>query len=224
MATSGAYSYSSLDNTRLIDESFARAGIDPATLTGRHMQSARLSISMMLMAWSQMGIKQFLVDSETQALTSGTYVYNLPTATQDILDMVVRRDDNDIPMAQLSRSEYLQIPSKLEEGMPIQWMISKNQGTKTLTIWPVPENSTDTLVYNRLVWPESAGSAQNTPFVAPEWIEAFCADLAWRLALKFAPKRVADLKALASEAMMYAIQENRERSPMTLTVSYGGGP
>lgn len=221
MPVSGSYSFI-LTNTELLDEAFQRCLIDPANLTARHYVSARRSISLMLMTWNQMGLHQWTIDNETLALTAGTAVYNLPEATQDILDAVVRRDSNDIPMAPLSRSEYNSIPDKAQEGMPIQWVIDKTQnGTRTVTLWPVPENSTDTIVYNRIVWPQSAGSAQNNPFIPPEWVEAFCADLAWRLAQKFAPALVRDLKALAGEALAYAIQENRERTPMTIQISYG---
>jgi hypothetical protein len=58
--------------------------------------------------------------------------------------------------------------------------------------------------------------------VPPEWSEAAAADLAWRLAVKYAPERLNTLKQLGMEAVRDAVDSNAERTATVITVGYGG--
>lgn len=220
MATSGTWS-ASFTNADFVDESFERCGIDPASLTTRHLVSARRSITLMLADWMTKGIKQWKIDSESLTLTASDLDITLPAATQDVLDMVLRRDSVDTPMMPLSRSEYLLIPNKTQTGRPDRFFVDKQRDSKILYLWPSPENSTDIILYNRLIWAEDTGTAAQNPDIPHEWWEAFAADLAARLALKWAPDRLKTLAELAAIALATAQMENRERGNVSLGVSYG---
>ena len=63
--------------------------------------------------------------------------------------MVVRRDNNDLSMERISRDSYLSIPSKTTTGRPTQFFIDR-QITPVIKVWPLPENSTDVLVFDCL--------------------------------------------------------------------------
>ena len=70
-------------------------------------------------------------------------------STIDILSTVVTRDGTDFEIDRLSRSEFLNIPTKTQTGRPNQFFLDR-QITPVLKIWPVPDNNTDILKFNRL--------------------------------------------------------------------------
>ena len=79
----------------------------------------------------------------------------------DILEAVIRRSDEDISINRISRQEYLSIPKKTTQGRPTQFYMDR-QITPTISVWPAPENSTDSLIYYRVKRIQDADAATNT--------------------------------------------------------------
>ena len=219
MATSGAYT-NSMDLADYIDEAFERCGIDPATVEGRHLRSARRSIELMFSEWATRGIHLWAVEQHTEALVQSTATYNTPTGTVAVLEMVVRRDGLDTDVEPIARDEYLDIPDKTEEGLPSQFYYDRQRDTPTITLWTVPENSTDEIIYYRLRRLQDGGALSNTPDVPYFWNEAFAAGLAAKLAEKYAPEREDKLVLKARMAFDHADEEDRQRMPTTTKVRY----
>ena len=67
-------------------------------------------------------------------------------ATVDVLEAVIQRASEDLSIVRMGRQEYLSIPKKTTQGRPTQFYVDR-QITPTMTVWPVPENSTDTLIF-----------------------------------------------------------------------------
>lgn len=220
MPTTGTYNFAPT-NADLVDEAFERCGVDPASLVARHLLSARRSIQLMLVEWANSEVLQWKVDRETLTLTASDYDINLPTATQDVLTVVLRRDGADTQLMPMSRTEYLTIPDKTQTGRPDRYFIDKQRDTKVMYLWPSPENSTDVIVYDRLIWHEDVGGAKDQSDVPREFLEVFASDLAARLALKYATDRLETLEALRDRAWTHAMEENRERTDISLTLRYG---
>ena len=92
--------------------------------------------------------------------------------------------------------------------------------TPTVTVWPSPENSTDELIYHRVRRIEDADNAINTADLPFRFLPCLVAGLAYYLAIKRAPQKVALLKELYEEEFQRAASEDAERSGLRLVPSY----
>ena len=135
--------------------------------------------------------------------------------TIDILDMVVRRSGSDISINRISRGDYLAVPNKDDQGRASQFFVDRLI-TPTVTIWPVPENSTDTLIYYRLVRIDDADASVNTMEVPFRFLPSLVSGLAYCIAMKRAPTRMADLKMSYEEDFFRAATEDRDRTSLQL--------
>lgn len=136
----------------------------------------------------------------------------------DILSAVVRRSSQDIAIQRLSRDDYLNIPNKTTTGRPIQFYVDR-QITPVIKIWPAPENSTDEIIYDRLVRIDDADTSVNTMQVPFRFYPCLAAGLAYYISLKRAPDRVQLLKTIYEEEFIRAADEDRDRASLTLVPS-----
>ena len=135
-----------------------------------------------------------------------------------ILSAVVRRRRQDIAIQRLSRDDYLNIPNKTTTGRPIQFYVDR-QITPVIKIWPAPENSTDEIIYDRLVRIDDADTSVNTMQVPFRFYPCLAAGLAYYISLKRAPDRVQLLKTIYEEEFIRAADEDRDRASLTLVPS-----
>ena len=166
------------------------------------------------------------VASETitgSASSATTTVSSAPSledtqASIDILSAVVRRSGQDISIQRLSRDDYLSIPNKTTTGRPLQFYVDR-QITPIIKIWPAPENSTDQIIYDRLVRIDDADTSVNTVQVPFRFYPCLAAGLAYYIALKRVPDRVQLLKTLYEEEFIRAAEEDRDRASLSLVPS-----
>lgn len=205
-----------LDVSDYVEEAFERCGLE--VRTGYDLKTAKRSLNLMLAEWANRGLNQWTIRETTQALTQGVSEYDLGTETIDILSAVVRRNGTDINIERVSRDEFLNIPNKSTQSRPSQFFLDR-QITPTLKLWPTPENSTDTVVFNRLVRMDDAGTQQNTLEVPFRFYPCLAAGLAYYIAIKRAPERIQILKAVYEEEMDRAMTEDRDRSSFNIAPS-----
>lgn len=218
MASSGTYAWAP-DIQDFIDEAFERAGVDPAKLVARHLRSARMSLNLMFSDWATKDVHNWAVDEQTQTLTDGDASYTPATGTMVMLQMVIRRDGVDTPVRQIDRDAYHAIPNKTQEGLPTQLFFDRKADTYYL--WNTPENSTDVLRYWRMRRVQDVTAGTETPDVPHYWWEALASGLAAKLALKYAPDRLATLKDEAKEAFDAAKLADRQRTNTGFSMRLG---
>tara|TARA_R100001129_G_scaffold185528_2_gene174033 strand:+ start:5469 stop:6137 length:669 start_codon:yes stop_codon:yes gene_type:complete len=216
MATSGSTDFE-LDVTEYIEEAFERCGLE--VRTGYDLKTARRSLNLMLADWANRGLNQWTIEQKTQALTQGDGEYSLGTDIIDILSVVVRRDGTDFSLLRLSRDEFLTIPNKTTQSRPNQFFLDR-QVTPNLKIWPLPENSTDVLVYDALTRIQDADTYINTMEVPFRFYPCLAAGLAYYLSVKRAPERVQLLKSIYEEEFERAATEDRDRSSFNVVPKY----
>ena len=155
------------------------------------------------------------------ATTTTTAVVSLEDtqATIDILSGVIRRDDADISVTRVSRDEYLAIANKTTPGRPVQFYVNR-QITPVVTVWPVPENSTDQFIYDRLVRMDDADASVDTMEIPFRFYPCLAAGLAYYISLKRAPDRIQVLKALYEEEFTRAAEEDRDKANIKLVAPY----
>ena len=219
MALSGSTNFEP-NVAEFVEEAFERCGLE--LRTGYDLKTARRSINLMLAEWANRGLNQWTIEQATQTVTEGTTDYSLNANIIDILDVVLRRTINqtqtDISMNRVSRSEYINIPNKTTKARPSQFFFDK-LSTPTLKIWPAPENSTDILVFNKIVRMDDADKATNTMDMPFRFFPCFAAGLAYYISLKRAPERTAQLKALYEEEFRRAADQDEDRASFNIRPS-----
>jgi hypothetical protein len=119
----------------------------------------------------------------------------------------------------VSRDEFLNIPSKTTQGRPTQFFLDR-QITPNLKIWPVPENSTDVIVYDALTRIQDADTSANTMEVPFRFYPCLAAGLAYYISIKRAPQRIQMLKAIYEEEFERAMTEDRDRASFNVVPQY----
>lgn len=208
MAVSGSTNFE-LDVAEYIEEAFERCGIE--VRTGYDLKSARRSLNLMLAEWANRGLNQWTISQSTQALTKGTGNYTLDSGIIDVLSVVVRRDGTDFSLDRISRDTYIAIPTKTTEARPSQFFLDR-QIQPVLKLWPVPENSTDTVIFDALTRMDDADTYVNTLDMPFRFYPCLAAGLAYYISIKRAPNKTQLLKAVYEEEFERAMTEDRDRA------------
>tara|TARA_R100000935_G_scaffold7634_1_gene16120 strand:- start:727 stop:1611 length:885 start_codon:yes stop_codon:yes gene_type:complete len=137
-------------------------------------------------------------------------------STIDMLSAVVTRTGTDFEITRLSRSEFLNIPIKTQTGRPNQFFLDR-QISPVLKIWPVPDNSTDVIKFNRLTRIDDADAFTNTVDIPFRFYPCLAAGLAYYLSMKRSPQLMAPLKAIYEEEMLRAMEEDRDRASFKIS-------
>lgn len=224
MATSGTTGFD-LDLLELVEEAYERCGYEPRA--GYDFRTARRSLNLLFADWANRGINMWTMDSGSIPLVAGTAVYLLPADTVDVMDCTVRANDgviatqNDRPLSRISTAAYINTPNKLTQGFPNQVVVTRHVAAPTLTLWPVPNDSTLKLTYWRLRRIQdaggstTAGDASSTNDIPFRLLPALASGLAYYLSFKApgATNRTTVLKAVYDEDWQRASDEDREKSP-----------
>ena len=212
MALSGSTNFEP-NITEFIEEAYERCGLE--LRTGYDLKSGIRSANLMLAEWANRGLNQWTIEQATQTVTEGTSSYSLNSNIIDVLDVVLRRTVNDvqtdISMNRISRSEYINIPNKNTKARPSQFFLDK-LSTPSLKIWPAPENSTDVLVFNKLVRMDDADKATNTMDMPFRFFPCLVAGLAYYISQKRAPQLTPQLKSLYEEEFRRAADQDEDRA------------
>lgn len=219
MATSGTYFFNP-DLAEMVDEAFERCRVDPALITSRHIISARRSMRFMLADWATKDYNAFRIEQHTFTTTQGTATYtdpDIPDRLIDIIDCVLRRNGVDTPVEFITRADLLDIPEKTTQGRPDRWFVDKQRDGISGTFWPVPENSTDTIIFNAVRRFEDHDTASDNADIPYHMYEAFASGLAARLSEKYAPPEMEEkLWTKASFAFRDAMNAARQRGDVRI--------
>ncbi len=216
MALSGSTDFE-LDVADYIEEAFERCGLE--VRTGYDLKTAKRSLNLMLADWANRGLNQWTIKQRTLNMVTSDGEYDLGTDVIDVLSVVVRRDGTDFQLERLSRDEFLAIPTKTTTGRPNQFFLDR-QLTPNLKVWPVPENSTDVVIYDALTRIQDADVYTNDLDMPFRFYPCLAAGLAYYIALKRAPNRVQLLKAVYEEEFERAATEDRDRSSFNVVPDF----
>ena len=133
-------------------------------------------------------------------------------STVDILSAVIRRDSVDQQISPIGRAEYLHIPNKTSQGRASQFFFDR-QITPTISIWQVPENSTDQIIYDRFIRIQDIDASVDNADIP------LVSGLAYQIGLKRSPQLLPVLKAVYDEDLQNALFEDREKVAYSLVPS-----
>ena len=220
MTVSGSNDFE-LDVADYIEEAFERCGLE--VRTGYDLKTAKRSMNLMFADWANRGLNQWTIAQRNFTVTQGDGNQTLGTDVIDILSLVIRRDGTDYALNRISRDEYLNIPTKSTVARPTQFFVDR-QINPVLQMWPLPDNSTDTVYYDALVRMDDADNYTNTAQVPFRFYPALAAGLAYYISMKRAPDRSQMLKAVYEEEINRAMDEDRDRASFRMAPdlrSYG---
>ncbi|MEN6608605.1 MAG: hypothetical protein ABFD60_15270 [Bryobacteraceae bacterium] len=213
MATSNQYNFSPAIG-EIVLYSYNLIGIRPTALLQEHFESARMATNMMLSRWSSQGVNLWTVDMETVPLVQGTATYAVPSDTIVMLDAYISTTTGsstiDRIIMPVSRTEYASYPNKEQQGFPTTFWFDRTL-SPTVTLWPVPDGSQTNLKYYRVRRIQDSNLQNAETVELPYYfLEALAFGLAQRLAMIWAPEKVAIMKPLADEAYQIAASQNVE--------------
>tara|TARA_R100001530_G_scaffold63954_3_gene45978 strand:+ start:843 stop:1745 length:903 start_codon:yes stop_codon:yes gene_type:complete len=139
-------------------------------------------------------------------------------STVDILSAVIRRDSVDQQISPIGRAEYLHIPNKTSQGRASQFFFDR-QITPTISIWQVPENSTDQIIYDRFIRIQDIDASVDNADIPFRFLPCLVSGLAYQIGLKRSPQLLPALKAVYDEDLQNALFEDREKVAYSLVPS-----
>lgn len=214
MATSGTTDFN-LDIQEAIEEAYDRCGL--VLRTGYDIKSSRRALNIMFAEWANRGINIWTVKQRTATIAENDQSNTTDFASDivDILDVVVRDGTTDYTMDKISRAEYLNIPVKSSTGRPTQFFFD-GQINPVINFYPAADKSY-TLVYNALTRIQDAGAYTNTTDMPFRFYPCLVAGLAYYVAMKKAPQRMADLKFEYEDVWKRAADTDGNRDSVFLT-------
>lgn len=136
MTTSGSTAFN-LEFRDIAEEAYERCGLE--IRTGYDLTTARRSMNLLLIEWSNRGINLWTVEQGQIPMVTGQGLYPLPIDTVDLMDMVIRQNNAntsnqiDINISRIAEPTYMSIPNKLTNGRPIQVYINRQSGMDNAT-------------------------------------------------------------------------------------------
>jgi len=217
MAVSGTYNFN-LDIDEVIQEATEMIGGEDTL--GHTPASARRSINLMLKDWQNRGILLWTTSTTTVTVVASTTSYDLSGSTINALEVVLRRDNTDIQLTRITPEEYLIIPAPTQTGRPTQYSIRRGRDNPVMSVWPIPENSTDELILEIVSELEDVDkSAIQNADLPKRFLPALTCGLSYYLSMKrplIPDTKIAMLKANYEELLARAMEEDRERASIYL--------
>ena len=223
MTTSGTYAFNPALG-EIVLYAYQNIGVRPTSVLQEHMESARMATNMMLSRWSNQGVNLWAVDLVTVPLVEGQTTYAVDGNTIMVLDAYTTTDSGiDRVIMPISRTEYASYPNKTQQGFPTSYWFDRLV-SPTLTLWPVPDGSSATILkYYRVRQVQDANLQNGENVEVPyRWLEALSDGLAYRLARIWAPQMAVALKAQADESYQIAAEQDVENANTYISPMIGG--
>lgn len=177
------------------------------------MQSGIETLNMMLKTWQMSGPNLWRKKFGSVTLVADTGNYTLSPRPYSVEEARYRNTANvDLPMNELNREEYVELPLKTSTGVPTNFYIDRQRDSVVMYVWPVPASvTTETIQYSYQSVIEDIASPDNHIDIAQEWLETVGYNLAARLAEQFNLEKT-ELVTRRAEQLL-AIAEANDREP-----------
>jgi len=224
MASTGTFLFDP-NLASIADEAVERAGLNLQEIVGEHIISIRRSAGFMLSSWSNRGHRQWTFEQIVHTVAADEVSFDLPVGSIEVQSAVVRRNGVDTEIYPISREDYLVLHDKNLTGRPDRYFVDRRRDTDgtnqpQVFFWLAGENTTDQIIMNVYKQIQDVGNAQNTLDIPFRFQEAFVAELAARVALKYNEAKWEKLQALADKEWTLAHDEDRDTAPFVMSANY----
>jgi len=217
MAVSGTYNFN-LDIDEVIQEASEMIGGE--NTLANEAASARRSINLMLKDWQNRGILLWSTSTSSFTLTTSVTSYALDSSTINALEVVISRSNTDVKLTRITPEEYMIIPAKTQTGKPNQYSVRRGRDNSVMSVWPIPENSTDTIKLEVVKELQDVNkSATQNADTPKRFLPALTCGLAYYMSMKrplVPDTKITMLKTNYEEVLARAMEEDRERASIYL--------
>lgn len=216
-----------MSNADVLIEGFSRCGVRRTALLAEHIQDGNRAINLAFVTFSNKQPNLWVSEQQTLALTQGTATYTLPARSVMILSCFLRTgsgaSQNDRISWPCSQFEYASFSNKDAQGFPSVYWFNR-QITPTISFYLTPDASDTYTAYLQIVRQiqDANLAGGETPDIPYRWIDALCAETAYRLSRIYAPDKEQLRKADAMEAWAVAATQDTENVDMTIAPMLGG--
>lgn len=190
MSTSGSINFS-ITAREAIDFALKKLRVLAAveTATGDDADTAQRELNLMLKGWQKYENLWRLTEGSV-TLLAATYSYTLSPVPHRVVSARYRdANGTDLPMEDMSREEYYDMPTKTTTGVPTQYYADYQRSAVTFLLWQsLASVSTETIKYTYQRKFEDIDSLDNDIDVDQQWLEVIGYNLASRLADDFGRK------------------------------------
>lgn len=177
----------------LIVEAFDLIGIgnEGESISADMYARATRSLNMLIASWSAHD-HLWKRSNVSIALVSGQAAYTFVTKPMRVLSArrKVTATAIEVPLNEFARQEYLDMPNKTVQSIPVSYYYDPQISTGTIYVWPTPSAATassTTLEVDALVRMSDFATTATTMDLPDEWSLALVYNLAQELALKYSP-------------------------------------
>lgn len=199
------------------------------SVTGRRFCHAIRALERLIKRLDANGSFLWRFSRRTIALTAGTATYALPADVLDLDDPCVYRPlsapTTNTVVVPMSRDDYTKLADRTNQGLSSQYLFERTLSGATVTLWPVPDTTGDTLEYVAVARGKDAAGGGFTMDFPTKWLDC----LRYGLAASLAPAYNQVQNAIYWEKKFEDEKErllgdDTERGNITLApVSTGGG-
>lgn len=190
------------------------------------------ALNIMIKSWSKKGLPLWVTQDISIPMVSGVYEYSLgPTAAGSgaivmskpirVIEAYIRDADNlDVPLTQISRSEYIRLGNKTTAGAPNLFYYDPQEANGKFIVYNVPDNSTDVIhAQIQRMFYDMNSSTDNFDF-PQAWFQA----LKWGLAAEICVEYAVDMQMIpyfeqkAAQTLQEAFDESVEEASVFFTM------
>lgn len=218
----------------LVDEAAEQAGLDPAALTHRHLNSMSRSLMLLFTTIENKGAHaEYRMSTDTYSLPIGQGGIVLPADTIDVTEVALRSPSGgssfDINLSRTHRDDFLSYSRKDQTGRPHMYWVSKSLGAeaallgpdvvgvpataKLLIIRPFNDQANVSVIVNRVREIAQPSNLASVIDARRNWLDTICTGLAARTAQKFNYERFSDLNAMF-EGKVKSREQDEDRHPV----------
>jgi hypothetical protein len=208
-------------------EVFERCQIRATELEPEHWQSCRRSMNLVQSRWSNRGINLWKVELVTTPLVQGQIDVPVDPNVINVLDVYRTITfgplSTDTVLYPIDRSNYAAVPNKMTQGPPSSFWFARTQ-TPSMKLWPAVDGE-GPYTLNYYVWRQMAdafASMGQTADLVQRFYEAYIAEVASHVSIKWQPARTQALTTYAVGAFSEAQQEDHEKVSTNMAPDLAG--
>lgn len=203
MATSGSSNFA-LTAREIVDFALKKQRVvDAARVPGAaEAATAQRELNMMLKGWQKYPSLWRVTEGTFTLTVTSAYTLN-PVPHKVLGARYVATSGNDLPMNEMSRSEYYDLPNRYSTGFPHSYYVDYQRTAATLFIWqPLASATTEVIRYTYLRKFEDIDSLDDDIDVRSEWLEVVGYNLAYRLGPDFGRCSSSSFKEIKEQALV----------------------
>jgi hypothetical protein len=194
MATSNSTDWS-LNRDQVIKAALRKLVVLPSGGSPSTAQTddATDALQALVKAFQADGMPLWKITSQSFTVVDGTSSYtvgpsqtiNCPKPLKVLQAFYTVSGGDNVPMNVYNRYDFNILPQVNVEGAPVTLYYQPLRTTGTITLWPIPDNSTTSITFHYQSPYEDMDGASNDFDFPSEWMQALIYNLAWSLAPEY---------------------------------------